>query len=173
MEIIREFTAKDTSDRTRLFAECRCTVCHSIFVRQKRQLNSYGTCSVRCTNVANGRTVICTCANCGELVFKSKSELAASKSGLVFCSRSCKDTAQTYMVEIQPDHYGTGYTTYREKAFKAYKPICCRCGYANILALEVHHKDRDRSNSDISNLEILCANCHTLEHKGLRTGVQR
>ena len=31
--------------------------------------------------------------------------------------------------------------------------------------LIVHHKDRDRNNSDISNLEILCANCHMKEHK--------
>jgi hypothetical protein len=41
---------------------------------------------------------------------------------------------------------------------------CARCGYDNSLVLEVHHKDRDRENNSIENLEVLCANCHKLEH---------
>nr|YP_009773673.1 putative HNH homing endonuclease [Uronema confervicola]QIZ74193.1 putative HNH homing endonuclease [Uronema confervicola] len=32
-----------------------------------------------------------------------------------------------------------------------------------ILSLELHHKDRNHSNSMISNLELLCANCHRAE----------
>lgn len=27
-----------------------------------------------------------------------------------------------------------------------------------------HHKDRDRSNNEPTNLEVLCTSCHTLEH---------
>lgn len=42
---------------------------------------------------------------------------------------------------------------------------CCRCGYENAEALEVHHKDRNRSNNEIDNLEVLCCNCHRLEHR--------
>ena len=42
---------------------------------------------------------------------------------------------------------------------------CQRCGYNNEpLILGIHHKDRNRHNNDISNLEILCPNCHSLEH---------
>jgi len=42
---------------------------------------------------------------------------------------------------------------------------CLRCGW-NVMSevLEVHHVDRNRSNNHISNLEILCPNCHTIEH---------
>lgn len=41
---------------------------------------------------------------------------------------------------------------------------CLRCGYNNKQVLEVHHKDRNRSNNSMENLEVLCANCHKLEH---------
>lgn len=42
---------------------------------------------------------------------------------------------------------------------------CNRCGWNNLLSvLEIHHIDRNRSNNHISNLEILCPNCHTIEH---------
>ena len=35
-----------------------------------------------------------------------------------------------------------------------------------VLVNVLHHKDRDRHNNDISNLEILCSNCHAIEHWG-------
>ena len=49
---------------------------------------------------------------------------------------------------------------------------CKRCGFDNYIALQVHHKDgskerkRDwlKKNFDLSKIEILCANCHTIEH---------
>lgn len=36
--------------------------------------------------------------------------------------------------------------------------------------LEVHHKDCDRNNNCISNLEILCPTCHVAEHYNSKTG---
>ena len=42
---------------------------------------------------------------------------------------------------------------------------CESCGRTTWLGkkipLEVHHKDGNKNNNDISNLEILCPNCHT------------
>ncbi len=163
--IIREFEGLDTSDRKRIFAECICSVCSTKYVRQKRQLNEHNTCSSRCTRIAKGTTVECICDHCGELFLRAKTK-SISKSGKLFCSRICKDTAQTYMLEIQPVHYGSSETNYRDQALKVYKPICKICGYSNILALEVHHIDKNRSNNNITNLEVLCANCHTIKHRG-------
>ncbi|MBS4195317.1 HNH endonuclease [Lederbergia citri] len=55
-----------------------------------------------------------------------------------------------------------GVETYRDKAFKVYGEVCNRCeGTTN---LEVHHKDRNRKNNDINNLEVLCKICHVNEH---------
>lgn len=43
------------------------------------------------------------------------------------------------------------------------KSECERCGSKEFLV--VHHKDRNRSNSDPSNLETLCKSCHQIEHR--------
>jgi 5-methylcytosine-specific restriction endonuclease McrA len=43
--------------------------------------------------------------------------------------------------------------------------MCNRCGYnSEPRILGVHHIDRNRMNNEISNLEVLCPNCHSLEH---------
>jgi len=43
---------------------------------------------------------------------------------------------------------------------------CARCGYnENTCVLGIHHKDRNRENNERDNLEVLCANCHSLAHK--------
>lgn len=164
--IIKEFTSTDSSGKNRVFVEVKCEVCCSIFTRQKRKLNLH-SCSIKCNNVLKGTSIEVICDNCGVPTFKAKSKLENSRSGKYFCCRACKDEAQTYMTEIQPSHYGTGtgVHSYREKAFRAYKPICSECGFSNILALEVRHIDEDRDNNDLSNLRILCANCHSIQHK--------
>ena len=42
---------------------------------------------------------------------------------------------------------------------------CNRCGYNKYPdILQVHHKNRDRENNTINNLELLCPNCHLVDH---------
>lgn len=41
---------------------------------------------------------------------------------------------------------------------------CERCGYSDARALDLHHVDRDRKNNVRENLELLCKNCHAIEH---------
>lgn len=42
---------------------------------------------------------------------------------------------------------------------------CNRCSYNETpKILGVHHKDHDRTNNLLENLEVLCPNCHSLEH---------
>jgi predicted HNH restriction endonuclease len=42
---------------------------------------------------------------------------------------------------------------------------CERCGYKEVPEiLALHHKNRDRTNNTKHNIEILCPNCHTIEH---------
>ncbi|OGF81974.1 hypothetical protein A2924_04625 [Candidatus Giovannonibacteria bacterium RIFCSPLOWO2_01_FULL_44_16] len=41
---------------------------------------------------------------------------------------------------------------------------CERCGYEKYEILHIHHKNRNRSNNNLANLELICPNCHYEEH---------
>ncbi len=151
--------------RKRVFNYYKCDQCSIEYKKQKRlaegaKMEHY--CSSSCYYENNSSKVTVNCAHCGVSFKKQKSK--ETKSGLHFCCREHKDLAQSYMKEIQPSHYGTG-SNYRAKAFKAYGKICSMCGFSNEEALEVHHIDRNRDNNKVSNLKVLCANCHTITHK--------
>ena len=40
--------------------------------------------------------------------------------------------------------------------------ICERCGSRRYML--IHHKDENRYNNDVENLEALCKRCHQIEH---------
>ena len=56
---------------------------------------------------------------------------------------------------------------YRKLAFQHYDPICAHCGFGIRDVLEVAHIDCNRGNNDISNLVILCPNCHKMRDLNL------
>lgn len=81
----------------------------------------------------------------------------------IVCSRACSNTY--FRSGVNNGNFITGAAGYRLKALNHYGYKCNRCGYdANKAAIVVHHKDHNRENSDIDNLEVLCANCHTIHH---------
>jgi len=51
---------------------------------------------------------------------------------------------------------------YRKLAFKNYPPLCAHCGFGIKDVLEVAHIDCSRANNAVSNLIILCPNCHKM-----------
>src|SRR5207247_4865917 len=51
---------------------------------------------------------------------------------------------------------------YRKLAFDYYPAVCAYCGYGIRDVLEVGHIDCNRSNNAITNLVILCPNCHKM-----------
>lgn len=133
-------------------------------------------CSRRCAAVFNWKSrhpesgnPNVVCAYCQRKFYRNISKQAGSKSGLYFCCREHKDLAQRIggIKEIQPPHYGDSLSAgeYRVLAFRNFEHKCVRCNYAeNEKALIVHHKNRDRTDVSLPNLEILCANCHAIEH---------
>lgn len=165
--IIKEYNDKDTENRTRVFVDISCEICSVVFKRQKRLLKTH-TCSAKCRSLLQGTQIKTECAHCGKDVYRSKSKIEATQSGLSFCNRLCKEAAQKYNTAIQPDHYGNGNGefSYRQKAIEEFGASCNECGYKdNIKALDVHHKDKNRSNNNLNNLEVLCCNCHAIKHR--------
>lgn len=105
-----------------------------------------------------------TCPVCSNIFFTNE------KTDSTTCSYSCANT-HFRSGENNPNYTnGTSANRipnrlYRDVAYRAYGYICNRCSFDNSLALQVHHKDRNRLNNDLSNLEVLCSNCHSIEHR--------
>jgi len=68
----------------------------------------------------------------------------------------------------------SGHGNYRHYAMLKFPHKCNRCSWAiKKEILHVHHKNRDRNDNNLSNLEILCPNCHYLEHYEQKDGLYR
>lgn len=115
----------------------------------------------------------CKCSTCNKEFYRSSSKMKLAKHGYHFCSRQCKQLAQSLsyednIPEIMPNHYNNGeYSNrnYRIKALKHKELKCEDCGFNSVTeVLVVHHVDRNRKNSDLSNLKILCPTCHEIDH---------
>jgi hypothetical protein len=153
-----------------------CLFCSKEFSPPQRDVNrGFGkfcsrSCGSRGARRKPRKTIELFCTFCKNIFVRPINKVHNTKSGLYFCSRICKNSAQSLKggcKEIWPSHYGTGkiFYGYRRVAFSYYPHKCNRCGYFEIEEiLRVHHIDRNRKNGDINNLEILCPNCHEIEH---------
>ena len=154
----------------------QCKYCGKDFNALQKELNRGNGkfCSLSCSTrfYKNSTKPIpnTICNYCGTKFYRNRSKKSISKSGLQFCCRKCKDEAQKIgngFDQIQPPHYGQRVRSdYRSIALENVDHIqCVRCGYDKISSnVVVHHKNRDKTNNDISNLELLCRNCHYEEH---------
>lgn len=135
----------------------RCVVCSKpIYRRPAERERGRVFCSQQCYGIALRKET--PCVVCGSPILAS----ANAKT----CSRACANKSRE----------GIKYTGRRpkdkvkdERALKlrliaSRGATCERCGYNKKEILNVHHRDRDHGNNDMSNLELLCPNCHTEEH---------
>lgn len=160
------------------FIKKNCLNCNNEFLVEKREINRGNGkfCSMKCSGFYNGQhrpkpEPNVECAYCQTKFYKNTCKRKMSKSQLYFCCRAHKDAAQCIggIKAIMPPHYGDTLQDYRTIVFKVHgrQRICERCSYdKHPAAIIVHHKDKNRSNNDPSNLEVLCANCHAIEHWG-------
>lgn len=160
----------------------QCLFCNNDFLAESAEVKrGYGKyCSKLCSQKSqslkpkkiNQPNVVCSF--CQVPFYKKKSDFKNSKSGLHFCCREHKDLAQRIggLQQIQPSHYGTSKKIdYRSIAFEQKPKICEVCSYSTYPEiLQVHHKDCNRENNTIENLQILCPNCHMTQHFLTKTG---
>src|SRR5882672_3589950 len=81
-------------------------VCGKEFYLPAHRMGRSRFCSKECAAKAQQKRVTMVCSTCGKVFERYASKVNASKSGLFFCSRQCKDKGQTLYTgieEIQPD----------------------------------------------------------------------
>lgn len=165
--ILKEFSIINKHGRNIVQYEVQCDVCNTIFVRYKRHLNTH-SCSVGCRKIIQEKALKVLCANCGKILSKSPSRLRKSKSEKYFCNLKCRKDGQRHIPELYGTDFKFSGNSYRSHALSIYGKVCQLCGFnKNESALEVHHKDKNRNNNTITNLIVLCANCHKIIHSGI------
>lgn len=82
------------------------------------------------------------------------------------CSRACanKNRKGIKYKGSQPQSKVKSAKALRARLFSVRGEVCERCGYDKREILVVHHKDRNRFNNNMENLDLLCPNCHAEEH---------
>lgn len=121
----------------------------------------------RITNV-NAFTKTGTCAICGEVKVKRHRQ-AHGKHGWRCSVKHAAGRAQ----ERRKQAARNGSWAPSPKAKRKARVIaalgsdhCQRCGFEpeHVAQMDVHHKDRNHGNDSPENLELICSNCHRLEH---------
>lgn len=137
-----------------------CQICGVQFLcpRHRQQVAKY--CSRTCYYKAMAKKggVELACDICGTIYRRSPSH---SHYITKTCSYKCRGIATRSASPVSGDFPSVRKWMRRRAMIK-----CCeRCSYeTHPEILVVHHRDRDRTNNDLNNLEVLCPNCHALEH---------
>ncbi len=146
-----------------------CKICERKFYTKPNLIEKgWGKyCSPDCKFKAQLRGKFVYCDKCNKKIWRSPAQLKDSVSGKFFCTKSCQTFWRNkfYSGSKHPLWTG-GKKRYRVNLLSVKNiPVkCVRCGYDNESVLVVHHKDGDRKNVDLCNLEWLCRNCHYLSH---------
>lgn len=148
-----------------------CKICGKKFYTKPRHLKiGWGKyCSNQCKYESQKTGKFVKCEVCGKKIYRTPKELRHSKSRKYFCSKSCFAIWKNENLLFGEHHPGWkhGKYTYRTTIKRNKIPQkCSRCGINDRRVLVVHHKDNNRKNNNIKNLEWLCRNCHYILHKG-------
>ena len=143
--------------------QATCANCHKSFeikVKTYNQRKKTGQerffCSVACVSKSNVTSIKTACARCGKEILARPSRIKKSKTGNVFCSRSCAISEHNKDGRARKN----GSQTYRKDAINHYGARCEICHYSVLKVLEVHHIDGNRTNNELNNLIVVCPTHH-------------
>lgn len=145
-----------------------CKICSTDFYAKPFWIiKGYGKyCSSKCQHQGRRAGEDKPCHICGKISYKKKRQLDNSETGFFFCGKSCQTKwRNSFFVGSKHANWKDGNASYRSVMLKHDIPQICRlCKTEDLRILAVHHIDRDRKNSSLSNLAWLCHNCHFLLH---------
>ena len=134
-----------------------CLTCKKeIYRRPSEILAGRVFCSSACYGLANRVETPCVVCGVGILAGANKKT----------CGRACANTHRAgikYNIGSPKDKVRND-RTIKLRVIALRGPVCERCQFDKVEILHVHHRDRNHSNNDYSNLELICPNCHYEEH---------
>ena len=104
------------------------------------------------------------CLICGKEIYKRPSEIKSNNGKS--CSRSCANIHRAgikYKIN-RPRDKVKSYQSLKIRLLRERGTKCERCGYAKFEILQIHHKNRNKIDNNLENLELICPNCHYEEH---------
>lgn len=137
----------------------KCIVCSKAIYRRPGELKRSEKglfCGQICYGIAQRKEH--PCVVCSKLILAGANKKT--------CSRSCSNINRAgikYKIGSPKDKVKSQLALKIRLAQKRGRK-CERCGFEIYEILQVHHRDRDRSNNELNNLELLCPNCHAKEH---------
>lgn len=137
----------------------KCVVCGKLIYKRPVEIKRNSGrvfCSTTCYGISCRKEK--PCVICGKPILASANKKT--------CSRAC---ANKHRVGIRyktnsPRSKVKSYQSLKRRLLKERGEICERCSYNKYEILQVHHKDKNRSNNNLDNLELICPNCHFEEH---------
>lgn len=137
-----------------------CSICNKPVYRRPAELErskGHAFCSSVCYGIACRKET--PCIVCGKPMMASLNKKT--------CSRACANTHRAgikYKLHLPRKDKVKNQRALKIRLLEIRGKLCERCGYNKLEVLNVHHKDRNKNNNDLDNLELICPNCHAEEH---------
>ena len=134
-----------------------CTVCKKPIYRRPSQIgNGEVFCSSACYGISCRKEI--PCLVCGKLILAGLNKKT--------CSRSCSNKHRVgirYKIG-RPNDKAKSFRVLKLRLLKERGKNCELCSYNKYEILQVHHRDRNKNNNRLENLQLICPNCHYEEH---------
>jgi hypothetical protein len=136
-----------------------CLVCKKYIYRRPSEITENKNrvfCSAKCYGVSCRKETFCVI--CGKSILAGLNKKT--------CSRLCsnKNRVGVQYKSNQPRNKAVTLRRLKISLLESRGQKCERCNYNKSEILQVHHKNRDRRNNNLENLELICPNCHYEEH---------
>ena len=149
---LKENRFKTHHDKPLQYKPKICERCQKSFIPTGSTVKYCNECKIELKRLHNLRKPILRCPCCGGWYIRKGNN-----------QKRCEFCRFKQMSE----------NNHRTIAFENFPHVCNRCGKpVTLTTSQVHHKDRNKKNNTLYNLEILCVKCHRLEHvvRDLKTG---
>ena len=136
-----------------------CFICNKSIYRRPSEIEEAKSrvfCSVSCYGISCRKEIPC--------IVCKKPILAGFHK--ITCSRSCANIHRTgisYKIN-QPKSKVKSQQAIKIRVLKLRGKNCERCHYNQYEILQIHHKNRNKNDNNLDNLELICPNCHFKEH---------